>query len=206
MLSSLVRLFASLDSDSTRPLPYSQDIAQNRYRYGESMLRRSADHIAAQELYEAQAKARMDVARRQRQEERERLDEEQHRRILEVQRKAEDLAQRRKELREKAEEWATARKAESGEEDRRVEKGRKAVSRKPRQEMNLSGEENGDGRRLKRVSSLCPVPHLMLTQLLQVRAKKRFVDDEEDGLSSAAHSAKRKKIKSKEIIDSEDDM
>lgn len=130
-----------------RPLPYSQDITQNRYRYGESMLRRSAEHIAAQELYETQVKARMDVARRQRQEERERVDEEHHKRNLEVQRKAEDLAKRRKELRERAEEWAIARKAESDEEERRVERSRKAASRKSRQETNLSGDETGDGKK-----------------------------------------------------------
>jgi hypothetical protein len=46
----------------------------------------------------------------------------------------------------------------------------------------------------------------MFTRLFQARAKKRFVDDEEDGPSSTVPSAKRKKIKSKEIIDSEDDM
>lgn len=240
-----------------RPLPYSQDIAQNRYRYGESMLRRSAEHIAAQELYEAQTKARMDVARRQRQEERERLDEEQHKRTLEVQRKADDLAKRRKELREKAEEWATARKAESDEEEKRAEKSRKAATRKPRQEANLSGDENGDGKkdrkkrrprtvrrrrddeplpagygsvgaeedaylsteetrdpgpaddapeRSKRVSSFKYYTSLVLKRFFQVRVKRRFIDDQEDGPSSTVPAVKRKKIKSKEIIDSEDDM
>lgn len=145
------RLFASLASDTARPLPYSQDIAQNRFKYGESMLRRSAEHLAAQDQYEADARARMDVARRQRQEEKVRLDEEQQRKQSEEQRKADELAQRRRELREKTEVWATARRAESDEEDeKRADKARKAAARKSRQEANASGEENVDGGKKER--------------------------------------------------------
>jgi len=178
-------------------------------------------------------------------EEKERLDEEQHKQILEVQRKAEELAKRRKELREKAEEWAIARKAESDEEERRLERSRKVGPRKSRQEGNVSGDENADGKKdrkrrrprtvRKRRDDDQDEPLHVGSSLVdgggdedeaifsaeeargiigddaperhkRARVKRRLVDDDEDGPSPTAPSTKRKKIKSKEIIDSEEDM
>ncbi|KAF8306266.1 TPR-like protein [Clavulina sp. PMI_390] len=246
------KLFAALASDTARPLPYSQDIAQNRFKYGETILRRSAEHVAAQEQHEADARARVDVARRQRQVERDRLDEEQQRKVLEERSRADALSQRRKELREKTEEWAMARRAESDEEDeKRADKARKAAARKARQEANASGEENVDGAPPRKEKKKRRAPtakgsatkrrkgddlaqeddqalpddlpdeddavfsgddanNAMDEDVVQDRPKKRLKkrvveEDDDDGPSATAPSSKRKKIKSKEIIDSEDD-
>jgi len=66
------RIFASLANVKTQLVPYSKDIADNRRKYGESMLRKAEDNLVAQRLHEANTVARLEAARRKRQEERER--------------------------------------------------------------------------------------------------------------------------------------
>jgi hypothetical protein len=56
-------------------VPYSRDIADQRKKYGDNMLRRGDEHLATQKAYEAETQARIEIARRKRQEEKERLDE-----------------------------------------------------------------------------------------------------------------------------------
>ncbi|KAG1725277.1 uncharacterized protein EDB91DRAFT_1169030 [Suillus paluster] len=65
------RLFASLAADSASVVPYSRDIADQRRKYGESMLRRGDEHLATQKEFEAEAQAKLDAARQRRQLERE---------------------------------------------------------------------------------------------------------------------------------------
>lgn len=67
------RLFASLAADTSVPLPYSHEIADQRRKYGESMLRKAADHLGTQEEWESQVREKLDAARQKRQEERERV-------------------------------------------------------------------------------------------------------------------------------------
>jgi RNA polymerase-associated protein CTR9 len=67
-------LFASLASDKANPLPYSRDIADQRRKYGESLLRKAHEHIALQEAHEAEVKERLNVARQKRQEEKDRTE------------------------------------------------------------------------------------------------------------------------------------
>lgn len=66
-----IRIFASLAEVKTQLVPYSKDIADNRRKYGESMLRKAEEHLAAQRQHEAEAQARLEAARRKRQEEKE---------------------------------------------------------------------------------------------------------------------------------------
>ena len=66
------RLFASLASDKNQMVPYSREIADQRRKYGDIMLRKSEEHLAAQRQFEAEAQAKLDAARQKRQEERER--------------------------------------------------------------------------------------------------------------------------------------
>lgn len=68
----LRRLFASLAADKSPVVPYSKEMADQRRKYGESMLRRCDEHLAQQKQFEAEAKAKLDAARQRRQEERER--------------------------------------------------------------------------------------------------------------------------------------
>jgi RNA polymerase-associated protein CTR9 len=66
------RLFASLASDKSPLVPYSRDIADQRRKYGESMLRKADEHLATQRQFEAEAQARLSSVRQKRQEEKER--------------------------------------------------------------------------------------------------------------------------------------
>lgn len=48
-------------------------MADQRRKYGESMVRKAPEHLAAQEEWEAQIRERLDTARQKRQEEKERV-------------------------------------------------------------------------------------------------------------------------------------
>jgi RNA polymerase-associated protein CTR9 len=72
-LPASFRLFACLAADISYPLPYSREMADQRRKYGESMLRKAADHLATQEEWESQVRDRLDAARQKRQEEKERV-------------------------------------------------------------------------------------------------------------------------------------
>jgi RNA polymerase-associated protein CTR9 len=71
---SFVSLFASLAADSASVVPYSRDIADQRRKYGESMLRRGDEHLATQKEFEAEAQAKLVAARLRRQMERDKLE------------------------------------------------------------------------------------------------------------------------------------
>lgn len=72
-LRRFIRLFASLAADPSQPLPYSREMADHRRKYGDSMLRKAADHLAAQEEWELQVREKLDAARQKRQEEKDRI-------------------------------------------------------------------------------------------------------------------------------------
>jgi len=66
------KLFASLASDKAPAVPYSRDLADQRRKYGDSMLRRADEHLATQRQHEAELLAKLEAARRKRNEEKER--------------------------------------------------------------------------------------------------------------------------------------
>lgn len=53
-------------------VPYSREIADQRRKYGDNMLRKGDEHLAAQRQFEAEALGRIETARKKRQEEKER--------------------------------------------------------------------------------------------------------------------------------------
>jgi hypothetical protein len=53
-------------------VPYNREIADQRRKYGDIMLRKSEEHLAAQRQFEAEAQAKLESARQKRQEERDR--------------------------------------------------------------------------------------------------------------------------------------
>lgn len=65
------RLFQSLAADPSSTVPYNRDIADQRRKYGESVLRRCDEQIAVQKQHESETHAKMEDARRKRQEEKE---------------------------------------------------------------------------------------------------------------------------------------
>ena len=70
LVSARPRLFASLAADKSS-VPYSKDLADQRRKYGDSVLRRCDEHLATQRQHENEIQAKLDAARRKRQEEKE---------------------------------------------------------------------------------------------------------------------------------------
>lgn len=68
----LFSIFGSLAADTSPFLPYSLEVADQRRKYGESMLRRADEHLTAQKEFEAEAQARLEAARQKRLEEKQR--------------------------------------------------------------------------------------------------------------------------------------
>ncbi|KAH8107706.1 hypothetical protein BXZ70DRAFT_1013744 [Cristinia sonorae] len=215
------KLFASLAADKSPVVPYNKDLADQRRKYGDSVLRRCDEHLAAQKQFEAEAKARVDAARQRRQEEKERVEALEEQRRIENERLAGELAEKRRIAREQALEWTREVRMESDEE--KEKKAKKAV-RKPKAENGGgSGDEaNGGepkkkkkGGKLKRRDTDGEVGEAGDTfsgdedgesKPTKKRTKKRVVrDEDEEEVASAA--PKRKQFKSKEYIsDSDEDM
>ena len=55
-------------------VPYSRDIADQRRKYGDNMLRKGDEHLEKQRQFEADTQAKLEEARRKRQEEKDRLE------------------------------------------------------------------------------------------------------------------------------------
>lgn len=53
-------------------VPYSRELADQRRKYGDNMLRKGDEHITVQRQFEGETQARIDAARRKRQEDKER--------------------------------------------------------------------------------------------------------------------------------------
>lgn len=68
-------LFAALASDPATFLPYSREIADQRRKYGESLLRKADEHLSVQEAYEQEVQQKLDAARQRRMDEKERVDQ-----------------------------------------------------------------------------------------------------------------------------------
>lgn len=60
--------------DKAQMVPYSRDIADQRRKYGDNMLRKGDEHLEKQRQFEAETQAKLEEARRKRQEDRDRLD------------------------------------------------------------------------------------------------------------------------------------
>lgn len=71
-LYMIFSIFGSLAADTSPFLPYNAELADQRRKYGESMLRRADEHLTAQREFEAEAQARLEAARQKRQEEKQR--------------------------------------------------------------------------------------------------------------------------------------
>ncbi|THH14902.1 hypothetical protein EW146_g5490 [Bondarzewia mesenterica] len=214
------KLFASLAADSSPVLPYNREIADQRRKYGDSMLRRADEHLAVQRQYETERHARLEAARQMRQEEKEKAEEEARQREELARKAAEELAQQRRIAISQAQEWTREVKAES--DDERERKAAKKASKKVKSEA-ASGDEgaaNGEPKRKrvrkgKKASGAVEESDADDDALFtgdeadkpaKKRTKKRVIrdDDEEEHAVSAP---RKKQFKSKEIIsDSDEEM
>jgi RNA polymerase-associated protein CTR9 len=68
------KMFGSLATDPASAVPYDRDLAEERKKYADSMLRRAEEHLSAQRQYEAEQAARLEGARQKRAAERERIE------------------------------------------------------------------------------------------------------------------------------------
>lgn len=184
----LCRLFASLAADKAQVLPYSRDIADQRRKYGDGVLRRCDEHLASQRQYEAEVQAKVEAARQKRQAEKEKQEALevccmsvlyftwlliyyiQRERMEEIRRREEALKEQRRIQREQAQEWTREFQAESDEErERKAKKG----TRRPRAEPTGSGDEaNGEPKKKRRG-----------------KLKKGAENDEEEALFSGEEEA-----------------
>ncbi|KAF7322161.1 RNA polymerase II-associated protein [Mycena kentingensis (nom. inval.)] len=208
------KLFASLAADRASALPYSRDIADQRKKYGDIMLRKSEEHLAAQKAHESEIQAKMDTARQRRQEERERLDTLEREKMEEEKRAAEKLAEVRKIAREEALAWTAQMGGDSDDEKekkpRRTKKakaepgsgdeGAPEPKKKRRGKLRKAGEENGGEEGAGMFSEEEDV------ERPRKRAKKqRVVKDEDEEDAAPTTNSRKKQFKSKEVLSDTDD-
>ncbi|KAF5351734.1 hypothetical protein D9756_007677 [Leucocoprinus leucothites] len=203
------KIFASLANVKTQLVPYSKDIADNRRKYGESMLRKAEDHLTTQRQHEEDTLARLEAARRKRQEEKERQEAVERELQEKLRIEAEKLAEERRLAREQAMEWTREVRMDSDEE--KEKKPKKA--RKPRSEAP-SGDE-GEPRRKRRgkLRKASPEPGdedgAIFTDEEEAErpakkrtTKKRVVRDDDDDETA---NPRKKQFKSKEMLSDTDE-
>ncbi|TCD66299.1 hypothetical protein EIP91_001545 [Steccherinum ochraceum] len=217
------RLFASLAADKSPVVPYNKELAEQRKKYGDGVLRRCDEQLAIQRQHEAGAKAKLDAARQKRQEEKDKQDALERERLASHREQAEKLAEERRLAREEAMVWTREVRAESDEE--RERKPKKAPRKKA--EANGSGDEgaaNGEPAKKKRKGgklrrngdpeggdddneNVFSGGEDESKPAAKKRTKKRVVRDDEDEEVTATAPSRKKQFKSKEYIsDSDEEM
>ncbi|CCL99651.1 uncharacterized protein FIBRA_01671 [Fibroporia radiculosa] len=214
--SNAQKLFASLAADKSPLVPYSRDMADQRRKYGDSVLRKCDEHLAAQRTWEEETQAKIEAARQKRQHEREQQEALERQRVEELKKQAQVLAEERRKAREQALEWTRDIKMESDEE--RERKAIKKANRKVKAEVGSGDEALGEPKKkrrgkLKRTSGVADGEEALFSgdeepdkPAKKRQSKKRVVrDDDED--EEAAGGPRKKQIKSKEYIsDSDEEM
>jgi RNA polymerase-associated protein CTR9 len=69
----MVSTFRALAGDKSGALPYDADLADQRARYGDGLLRRAPEQVSRQEAYESETHARVEEVRKLRAAEQERI-------------------------------------------------------------------------------------------------------------------------------------
>ncbi|KIJ12938.1 hypothetical protein PAXINDRAFT_14301 [Paxillus involutus ATCC 200175] len=208
--------FASLAADTSPFLPYNIELADQRRKYGESMLRRADEHLATQKEFEAEAQAKLDAARQKRQEEKQRQEALERAKMEELRIQAEKLAVERRIAREQALEWTREVQLESDEERERKSK---RAPKKVKTEAE-SGDEGGVATpaepkkkrkgKLKKANDQGDENEQLFSDedmdskpAKKRGAKKRVVRDDDD--QEAAGGPRKKQFKSKEYISDTDE-
>lgn len=229
------KLFATLAADTSPQLPYNVDIADQRRKYGENMLRKGAEHLHAQEMHESEVKEKLDAARLRRQKEQERIDALERERLEQLRIEAEKLADERRKAREEAMAWTAAIKMNESD-DEKEKKSRKGKKIKPAVDSAVASGDDAAGagapegerkRRRKRVKKYgspgaqpaeeerdedSPAGEDGDDSRPRKRVKKRIVRDEEgeeEGQATATPAAagggRKKQYKTKELISDSDE-
>ncbi|KAF8893448.1 RNA polymerase II-associated protein [Infundibulicybe gibba] len=202
------KLFASLAADKSQMVPYNRDIADQRRKYGDNMLRKAEEHLTTQRQFEAESQAKLDAARRKRQEEKEQQEEKERVRMNELRIESEKLAEERRLAREQAMEWTREVRMESDEErERKVKKTRKpkteggsgdeAEPKKKRRGKLKKASSQGD---LEDQATISEEEEEKPTKKRSV--KKRVVRDEDEEETAGP---RKKQFKSKAMLSDTDD-
>jgi RNA polymerase-associated protein CTR9 len=170
--------FRALAGDKSGALPYDADLADQRARYGDGLLRRAPEQITKQEAYESEAHARVEEVRKLRQAEAERIRaaevcpfylilksqiqsqgrrrekwkeraDIQDQRRAELAAKAEEITAVRRAAQEEARKWAEEEQARELEEEQRRAANMEKRKKKPKDEV-ISGDELMGGEKKKR--------------------------------------------------------
>jgi RNA polymerase-associated protein CTR9 len=140
----LHRLFSSLAADTGSQLPYSKDLAEQRRRYGDNMLRKKDANLQAQEAHEREIADKFKQARHRRQEEKDRAEAVERERQEALRLQAEQLAEQRRRNRAEIEEL-TQRLQDESDEERKVKEARKAKRAQARSAPVSGDEAEPDG-------------------------------------------------------------
>lgn len=119
-----IRTFAALASKTGPNLPYSADLADQRRRYGEGLIKRAPSTLKEQEEYEENEQNKVELAKRDREAERARQAEVERQKREAALRQAEELAAQRRQMIEDAKSWYVKPVSESEDEETK-EKGKK---------------------------------------------------------------------------------
>jgi len=214
------KLFASLAADRSPNVPYDWEIADQRRKYGDSMLRRGDEHLATQRVYEDEQEAKLAVARQRRQEEKERQTALERERAEELAKQAEILAEERRKAREEAQAWSLAALNDSDDEKER--KPRKAAAKKakadtasgddgpppePKKKRKGKPKKEGEGEAEGEEEAVFSGDDLEDRPVKKRTQKKRVVRDDDDDEVAATSTRPKKQFKSKETIsDSDEEM
>ncbi|KAI0688182.1 RNA polymerase II-associated protein [Cytidiella melzeri] len=213
------KLFQSLAADTSSAVPYSRDIADQRRKYGESVLRRCDEQIVVQKQHESETQAKMDGARRKRQEDRDRQEALELERKEVLRREAEELAEKRKIAREQAYEWTKSSQLDvkDSDDEKEQRRSKKASRARAKPDQTGSGDEQEQKRKkrgkLRKSENVAEDDAALFSgdedadgkPAAKKRPKKRVVRDEDDEEEISA--PRKKQIKSKEFIsDSDDEM
>ncbi|KAI0084919.1 RNA polymerase II-associated protein [Irpex rosettiformis] len=213
------KVFQSLAADTSPVVPYSRELADQRRKYGDSLLRRCDEQITAQKQHESESQAKMEDARRKRQEEKDKLELIERERLEVLRKEAEVLAEKRKVAREQAYEWTKSSQLDvrDSDDEKEQRKARKAARVRVRPEPTGSGDEQEQRKKKRgklRRNENAPEDEGALFSgdedgdskpAAKKRPKKRVVRDDDE--EEEASAPRKKQIKSKEFIsDSDEEM
>jgi RNA polymerase-associated protein CTR9 len=204
------KIFASLAADKSQAVPYDRDIADNRRKYGDGMLRKAEEHLANQRQYEAETQARLEAARKRRREDKERLETIEREKEEQARIEAEKLAEDRRLAREQALEWTREVRMDSDDEqEKRPKRAKKAKAdvtsgdegepkKKKRGKIKKSGNEQGE-----EDQAMFSEEDDAEKPTKKRPSKKRVVRDDDD--EEVASHPRKKQYKSKEMLSDTDE-
>ncbi|KAI0032889.1 hypothetical protein K488DRAFT_70271 [Vararia minispora EC-137] len=215
-------LFGALAEDPAPVVPYSRDMADQRRKYGESVLRRGEEHLRSQREYEGKVHARQEEARLRRQEEKEKQAAALREKEEAEAAQAAELRRMREGQRLIAQSITEQMKIESDDEREHRPRRRKDKDAKPKSEP-ASGDEGGEGagegkRKRTRKAKVKAEEGEQEEEALfsggeepaKKRPKKRVVRESDDEGEASAHAPtssgrSKKQFKSKEIVEDSDE-